>query len=128
MLTTSKLVNRCSACKCNHCRQNFPSICWHISLYCVVLHGISLLVRPVNQQQRQLVVRFYSNKYCATSSVNVLAKRFRLTSNRYIVCESANIKVCQYQAMISNGLFEETNSNIFFLSRLTVYTLQLITF
>ena len=82
--------------------------------------GISLLVRPVNQQQRQLAVRFYSKQYCATSSVVVLAKRFRLTSNRYIVCESANIKVCQYQAMISNGLFEETNSNNFFLSRLTV--------
>ena len=29
--------------------------------------------------------------------------------NRYIVHESANVKVCQYQIMISDGLFEETN-------------------
>ena len=26
-----------------------------------------------------------------------------------IHCESVNIKVCQYQVMISNALFEETN-------------------
>ena len=71
--------------------------------------GISLLVRQVDQQQKQLVVRFYSKWYCATSGVNVLARRFRLVSNRYIVCESANVKVCQYQVMISNGSFDETN-------------------
>ena len=36
-----------------------------------------------------------------------------LASNRYIVREGANIKVCLYQVM-SNGLFEETNEqNIF---------------
>ena len=70
---------------------------------------ISLSVRPVDQQQRQMAVKFYFQWYCGTSGVNVLARRFRLTSNRCIVCESADIKVCQYQVMISNGLFEETN-------------------
>ena len=34
--------------------------------------------------------------------------------NRYIVRESANVKVCQYQVMISNGLFEETNEQRIF--------------
>ena len=71
--------------------------------------GISLLVRPVDQQRRRLAVRFYSKWYCATSGVDVLARSFRLALNRYIVRGSANVKVCQYQGMISNGLFEETN-------------------
>ena len=53
-------------------------------------------------------MRFYSKWYCATSGADVLARRFRLASNRYIVHESAKIKVCPYQVMISNGLFEET--------------------
>ena len=30
------------------------------------------------------------------------------------VCESVNIKVCQYQVMIENGLFEETNEQHIF--------------
>ena len=48
------------------------------------------------------------------SGVDVLAWRFRLASNRYTVHESANAKVCQYQQILSNGLFEETNEqNIF---------------
>ena len=54
-------------------------------------------------------VRFYSKWYCVTSGVDALARRFRLASNRYIVCESANVIVCQYQVMISNSLFEEIN-------------------
>ena len=32
-----------------------------------------------------------------------------LALNRYIVCEGANIKLCQYQLVIHTGLFEETN-------------------
>ena len=76
--------------------------------------GISLSVRPVDQQRRQLAVRFYSKWYCATSGVDVLARRFRLASNRYIVRESANIKVCQHQVMISNGLSKEINEQRIF--------------
>ena len=38
-----------------------------------------------------------------------------MPSNRYIVCASVNIKVCRYQIMVSNGLFEETNGEVFFL-------------
>ena len=76
--------------------------------------GISLSVRPMDQQRSQLAVRFYSKWFCATSGVDVLARRFRLASNRYIVCESANIKVCRYHKMISNGLFEETNERSIF--------------
>ena len=37
-----------------------------------------------------------------------------LASNRYIVREGANIKVCLYQVMIINGLFEETNQQHMF--------------
>ena len=40
--------------------------------------------------------------------------RFSLAANRYIACESTNIKVCLYQVMISNGLFEETNEQRIF--------------
>ena len=76
--------------------------------------GISLLVRPVDQQKRQLAVRFYSKWYCATSGVDVLETRFRLALNRYIVCESVNIEVCWYQIMITNSLFEETNEQSIF--------------
>ena len=52
-------------------------------------------------------MRFYSKWYCA--GVNILVRRFRLASDRYIICESANVKLCSYQVMISDGLFEETN-------------------
>ena len=76
--------------------------------------GISLTIRPVDQQQRQLAVRFYSKWHCAMSGINVLAKRFRLASNRYIVRESANMEVCQYQVMISYGLFERINEECIF--------------
>ena len=48
------------------------------------------------------------------SGVNVLATRFRLALNRYIVCESANIKLCPYQVMITNILFEENNKQCIF--------------
>ena len=51
------------------------------------------------------------------SGVDVLGRRFRFASNRYIFCEIVNIKVCPYQAMIRSVLFEEIKlmSNIFFL-------------
>ena len=61
------------------------------------------------------------------TGVDVLAGGFRLASNRYIARESANIKVCLCQVMISNGLFEETNeqhifSKVFYnLLRFTFY-------
>ena len=71
--------------------------------------GISLSVRPTDQQLRQLAVRFYSKSYCAMQGVDVLARRFRLASNRYIIHGNVNIKVCLCQVMITNGLFEETN-------------------
>ena len=59
-------------------------------------------------------MRFYSKWYCAMSGVDVIARKFSLASNRYIVRESANAKVCLYQVMISNGLFEETNEQHIF--------------
>ena len=74
--------------------------------------GISLSVRSVDQQQRQLAVRFYPRWYCATSGVDVLAHRYRMGSSRYIVRESAEIN--QYQVMVSNSLFEETNERHIF--------------
>ena len=46
--------------------------------------------------------------------VDVLARRFILASNRCIVHGSANVKLCPYQVMISNGLFEETNEQQIF--------------
>ena len=76
--------------------------------------GISLSVRPVEQQGRQLAMRFYLKWYCSTSGVDVSARRFRLASNRYIIRKSANIKVCPDQVMISNVSFEETNEQRIF--------------
>ena len=52
---------------------------------------------------------FYCKWYRATSGVDVLARRFRLASNRSTVRESTNVRVCQYEIMTSNGLFKETN-------------------
>ena len=66
----------------------------------------------------QLAVRFYSKWYCATSGVDVLAKRFRLVSNRYTVRES---EVCQYQVITSIGLFEKTNEQHIFSTYFTIY-------
>ena len=62
----------------------------------------------------QLAVRFYSKCYCATSVVDVLASRFMLASNKYIVRENANVKVRKYQVMMINGLFKETNEQCIF--------------
>ena len=76
--------------------------------------GISLSVRLVDQQQRQVAVRFFSKWHCAMSGFDALARRFRLALNRYIVRESANMKVCPDQVMINNGLFEETNEQRIF--------------
>ena len=81
--------------------------------------GIFLPVRTVDQQRRQLVVRFYYKWYWVMSGVNVIAWRVRLALSRYIVCESVSVKVCQYQVILSNGLIEETDeqhilSNIFY--------------
>ena len=62
-------------------------------------------------------MRFYSKWYCValcSTGVDVLARRLNLASNRYIARESANIKVCLCQVMISNGLFEETNEKHIF--------------
>ena len=71
-------------------------------------------------------MRFYLKWYCATLGVDVLARRFRLASNRYIVRESANVKVCQYQVMMSNGLFEETNEKRIFSKVFYNYVLNLL--
>ena len=59
-------------------------------------------------------MRFYPKWHCATSGDDVLARRFRLASNRYIVRESMNIKVFQYQVMTHNGLFEVSNEQHIF--------------
>ena len=52
--------------------------------------------------------------YCATSWVDLLARRFRLASNRYIVLENTKAKTFQYQVTLSIGLFEETNKQHIF--------------
>ena len=68
----------------------------------------------MDQQRRELAVRLYSKWCCAMSRVDVLGRTFSLTSNRHIFRGSANVKLCPYQAMISNGLFEETNEQQIF--------------
>lgn len=41
-------------------------------------------------------------------------------SNRYIVHESANMKVCQYQVLTINGLLFGTNGQSIFLEYFTI--------
>ena len=77
--------------------------------------SVSLSVRLVGQRRRQLAVRFYSKCYCAPLGLDVLPRRFRLASNRYIVRERANIKVCPHQVILSNGSLDETNEQRIFL-------------
>ena len=72
----------CSACKCNRCRLDSACICWHTSPHLYSIARVFLLVRPVDQQRRQLAMSFYCKWYRATSEVDVLARRFRLASNR----------------------------------------------
>ena len=63
------------------------------------------------------------------SGVDVLTRRFRLALNRYrlLLCENANMKVCLYQLMVSNGLFEETNEQRIFLKYVVInYILNFI--
>ena len=50
-----------------------------VALYCMCS---SLSVRPVEQQWRQLAVRLYSNWYCISSGVVVLARRIRFAMNK----------------------------------------------
>ena len=100
-----------SACKCNHCRHD--SVLAYIFIHVWYCMGVSLLIRLVDQQWRQLAAIFYSKWYCTTSQVDVLARRFSLASNRYIVHESAIVKECQYQGMILVYL-RKLMSNIFF--------------
>ena len=98
--------NKTNVSEPKHLKNTIPPVSATITdLILQAFLGVHIRTRPVDQQQRQLVVRFYSNWYWAASR-NVLAKRFKLVSNRYTVRESANIKVCQYQIMINNDLFE----------------------
>ena len=99
------------------------SILWRINdCVCIVLQGFYQLVRPVDQQCSQQI-EFLSKWYCATPGVSVLARRFRLASNRYIVHKSANVKVCQYQIMTSNGFLKYFTIN-YVLNFLYVFSIK----
>ena len=54
----------------------------HLRTY-IAFHGISLSVKPVDQQQRQLAVRFYSWWYHKGSGVGVSARRIASAMNRF---------------------------------------------
>ena len=54
------------------------------------------------------------------SWVDVLGRKFTLALSRYIVCESADIKLCPYQVMITNILFVETNEQRIFCKVFTI--------
>ena len=85
---TIKRQKCCFVCKCNHC--DLSAYISVIVFYCM---GIFLSVRPVDQQRKQLAVTSYSKWCYAMSEIDVLARRFRLALNRYIVCGSANVKL-----------------------------------
>ena len=81
-------------CKCSHFRLDFLGICWCTSpyLYSSAWVFSFSLVRPIDHQWRWLAEIFYSKWYCAMSEDDVLARRFKLASNRYIVYGSVNVK------------------------------------
>ena len=85
---TIKHKKCCFVCKCNHC--DLSACISGIAFYCM---GIFLLVRPLDQQRKQLAVTPYCKWCYAMSEINALARRFRLALNRYIVCRSANVKL-----------------------------------
>ena len=59
---------------------------------CSILHGFSLSLTPVNQQRKQLAVRFYSWVDTFRQRVGVLPNDFRLTINgvnpKFLCCTS----------------------------------------
>ena len=55
--------------------------------------GISLSVRPVDQQRRQLAERFYSKWYCVRSGVSVSARRIGSSMNRFYTNRSSHWEV-----------------------------------
>ena len=77
-------VKICSAFKCNYLQTSLSMLS---SAYTSALTqhcmGISLSVRPVDQQRRQLAVRFYSRWYYVRSGVGVSARRIRSATNRF---------------------------------------------
>ena len=79
----------------------------HLRTY-IVLHGYSSLIKTSGSTTKAAgIVVLLQVALC-----NVRSQW--LASNIYIVCESANIKVCQYQVMIRNGLFEENKEQCIF--------------
>ena len=84
----------CSAYKCNLLQTLISEhYAVYISAFVLYCMSISLSVRPVDQERRQLAVRFYSKWYFTRSGVDVLTRRFRLALNRYINLESGIEKI-----------------------------------
>ena len=103
-----KPQKRCSVCKGNHCRLDSPCICQRTSRYlcsiCEVFHGYFSLGKTSGPTTKAAgsEVRLNVRSRC-------ISQEGLFSFEKIIVRESANVKVCQHQVMISNGLFEETN-------------------
>ena len=67
------------------CRPDFPCFSQHTHphLCSIAWVGISLSVRPVDQQRMQLVVNFCSQQYNVRSGVGVSARRIGSAMNRF---------------------------------------------
>ena len=103
----------CSACKCN-CLQTWLSVYTSAVLkYCM---GISLSIRPVDQQQRQLAVSFYCRWCYVGSGVVVSARRVGSAMNRFYTKQTKifgpeNICICFF-LKVSEKLFVAQKINL----------------
>ena len=75
--------------------------------------GISHSVRPVNQQQKAAGSEVLLEVVLCNVRSRCISQEIQAGFEQ-IHRESANVKVCQYQVMMSNGLFEETNEKRIF--------------
>ena len=112
-----KPQKRCSACKYSPCRLDSSFLCWCTSPYLYSIYGyLSLDCKTSGPKMKAAGSEVLLEVVlCNVRSRFTIARRFRFALNRYIFSESANVKkVCQYQVIISNALFEESNNSVIF--------------
>ena len=76
--TCNSIAPESAIFKKNNCRQGPLCLADIHHWACSILHRYYLSLRPVDQKQKKLEVRFYSRSCNVTSGLGVLVKRLRL--------------------------------------------------
>ena len=102
-------VEICFACKCN-CQQTRLSLPQTAYTSTFIQHcmGISLSVRPVDHQRRQLAMRFYSRCYYVRSGVGVSANRTGSVMIMILYPADQNFRTKKLLYLIFSKCSEET--------------------